>query len=182
MVKFEGSPPRYVAPSLLVGATVLLAACANQGPPCDYDFRDQQFLSIATSAASGEYQRCTDHLRAQLVELRVEVERSKREAERLEKLARASSSDVGRAQRDLAKLNRELDGMVAALEKARASKDTDQRKLNELVKQQRTLQRDIDTTNKSAKAGDNAKLAQRVSSLRKRRDRLIAQRKDAIGA
>ena len=182
MTKFYRKNPRHRISVLLIGLPILLAACANQRPPCDYNFRDQQFVSIATSAASGEYQRCTEHLRSELIDLRVEVERSKREAERLERLSENSSSDVGRAQRDLAELNRELDDMVSTLEQARASKDTDQQKLNEVIKQQRALQSEIDATNKSAKSGDNAQLAQRVAALRKRRERLIAQRKEAIGA
>lgn len=150
---------------LLCAGAALLSACAAPSEPCSYNFRDQQFVSIAVAAATNEYQRCSDHLRSQLLDLQVQVEQTKRDADRLEKLAASSSADLRKSQLRLASVNRKTANMVQQLDVLRAQRKKDRSNLNTLVGQQKQIQNDVKQLNRKAISTSDPNLAAEIRAM-----------------
>lgn len=148
-----------------VGALLALAGCAQSGPPCDYNFREQGFGSTLASVATNEYQRCTDHLSAQLTELQVQVAAAKRNAAKLEKAAAQSDARQRAAMQDLARLNRASDEQVAKLNQLRADVSKDRKRVAELIAEKQELEERKRAASTKAIAGVDAALAEEIAAL-----------------
>ncbi len=161
-------------------SALALAACSSGGyggssePPCSYSFREQGFLSAAANTISGEYTRCTNHLRAQLADLQTANVKAKRNAEEMEALARSTSQDQRRAANNLAQLNRDSERAVNSLNELRNKKDVDLARLNDLVQQQQALELKKQEASAAAINGDVAGLEAEIAALQRQQDTLQA--------
>lgn len=158
-----------------IGCTALFAACAStSGPPCSYDFRDQNILDVAGSVATSEYQRCTEHLLNQLAELEVEVDAARRNADRLDRLAAESSAEERQAAERLARANRESEASLAELRTIRADTAAEQQRYDELIAQQRALEDRKRQASQAALDGDAAELQAEIDALERQQRALRA--------
>jgi len=160
----------------LIGAALALSGCVTtaSGPPCSYDFREQDnFFTATGSVASGEYQRCTEHLMAQLEDIQIKANRAQKNAERLEQLADQTSGEAKAAATRLARVNRESQAAARDLQELRRKKEFDQRELNQLVERQAELERrKAELSQQAASGEDAARLRAEIEFLNQEQDRL----------
>lgn len=158
-------------------ATIWITGCAaTQKPPCSYDFREQGFVGATKSVLTNEYERCTEHLRTQLMELEVQVAGAKRDATRLDALATQSDTRRQNALQRLADSNRASRAALDDLNSLRAQSKTDRQYLDNLIKRQEALEEKKKQASAKALAGrgDDASLKAEVSALESQQKALRA--------
>lgn len=155
-------------------AGLFLSGCSTTTgqTPCSYDFRDQGFFGAAGSVATSEYQRCTDHLLAQLTELQVKASGAARDAKRLEVLAEKTVGEEREAVLGLAAVNRESQAALDDLNRLRASRKTNQNQLNDLIRKQAEMEEKKNSLSNRALSGQAATLNAQIVALKRQQDAL----------
>lgn len=136
-----------------VTASIVLAACAApSGDPCASANSDVNLATLIGNSVSGSYEQCLSSMRAELQSLRLEAANLRQQASTLERQAALLDGEQRAATARLASLNTEQARLLDQIAAAESSATDAQ--IQSAVSEANTLNRQVESLNRSGTASD----------------------------